>query len=413
MFMNTLHFQKSKSNNFENYKKSLFQEYNSKNVGYYHLPTQGLKLLSELEIFKKNFKYNKVVVLGVGGSSLGAKAVASMLISQKKKDSAKLVFLENLDPVTIVHELEKIDYKNTFFLIVSKSGLTIETISITKIILAFFKIELNSSNFYKHFGVITDKNSPLENFAHEYKLPIFFIYPNVGGRFSVLSATALVPLFLCGYDIKTLLDGALSCEENIFTKGDDDIFIKAEALILNEEISTNILFSYSDSFREINAWYVQLWAESLGKKNAFGKRVGKTPVGLIGSVDQHSFLQLIMEGPKNKSVTFLRIKEFDEDIKIPNISLKFLENCDISHDINSGEFLNYQAKATMQSIADEGILVDEIVIDRLDAWHAGYLLYYYEVLTSICGAMLNINVYNQPGVEVGKKILKEILAKED
>lgn len=405
MFINNLYFQCENFSKIKPYQDALLKEYNDNKIGYYHLPSLSHDLIKQIEKFKENMSYKKICVIGVGGSSLGTKAISSMIISTKLKNTPKLDFFENLDPITISYKLSKINIDETLFLIVSKSGLTIETISITKIILKYFNIQISS----KHFAVITDKNSPLEDFATKYNLQVFHIDKNIGGRFSVLSAVGLVPLLLCGYDVSKIVDGAKECETNIFKKMEPSIFQKAYKYFTSKHICTNILFSYSDMFREINDWYIQLWAESLGKIDKNGKRVGLTPVGLIGSVDQHSFLQLIIDGPKNKSVTFLRFEDFDSHLNIPNTSLSFLEKCDLSHEMSVGSFLNEQCLATMQSVINEGILVDEIILKKLDEHSVGYLIYYFEVLTSIVGIMFGINTYNQPGVEIGKKILLEKL----
>lgn len=407
MFKNSLFFENVDFNIIKEYQNKLFDEYNSKKIGYYHLPSASQDLISKIEAFGKEKNYKKIVVLGVGGSALGAKAISSMIIATKDKSAPKLDFFENTDPVTISHKLSKTNFNETLFLIISKSGFTIETVSITKIILDFFKKDITKENF----AVITDFGSPLDNFAKKYNLQTFYIYENVGGRFSVLSAVGIVPLLLSGYDVKALLDGAKKCEEEIFKNKNETIFQKAYMYCFSKDISINVLFSYSDAFREFNDWYIQLWAESLGKINRLGKRVGLTPVGLIGSIDQHSFLQLIVQGVKNKSVTFLKVEDFDTKLKIPDISLPFLEKSDLTREINMGEFLNEQCFSTMQSVINEGITVDEINIKKLDAYHAGYLIYYYEILTSICAIMLEVDAYNQPGVEIGKKILLNKLGK--
>ena len=407
MFVNNIFFEKTSHDKIKPYKNALFDEYKNKKIGFYHLPAKSLDLIDEIDDFIKDKNYKKVVVLGVGGSSLGARAVASMIVSTKNKSAPKLDFFENTDPVAIAYKLQKIDFDKTLFLIISKSGLTIETISITKIILDYFKKKISPKNF----TVITDEASPLDNFAKKRQLKSFYVYKGVGGRFSVLSAVGIVPLYLTGYDVKALLEGAKKCEKDIFEGTNEDVFHKAYKYCFSKEINTNVLFSYSDAFRSFNEWYIQLWAESLGKINRQNKRVGLTPVGLIGSIDQHSFLQLIIQGIRDKSVTFLRIEDFKTPLKIPTKTFEFLEKCDLKEEINLGSFLNEQCLATMQSVINENIAVDEIVLKKLDAYHVGYLMYYFEVLTSICGIMLDVNTYDQPGVEFGKKILLKKLGK--
>ena len=237
---------------------------------------------------------------------------------------------------------------------------------------------------------------------------VFNIPKNVGGRFSVLSAIGLVPLGLCGADIKALLDGASSVKEQYLHNRDDTIIQKAYHYATHKNAKINVLFSYSDRLTSFNEWYIQLWAESLGKKRGY-KRVGLTPVGLVGSKDQHSFLQLIMEGIKDKTVTFITIKDHKSDIMVPNLSLEYLNSCDFANSKSISDIFNAQAHSTIQALASELISIDEIALDRIDEWHCGWLIYYYELLTSAVGVMLGINTYDQPGVETGKRILKKLL----
>jgi len=173
----------------------------------------------------------------------------------------------------------------------------------------------------------------------------------------------------------------------------------------------NILFSYSSMFEAFNKWYIQLWGESLGKKRSDGERVGLTPIGLIGSIDQHSFLQLIIEGPKDKTVTFLKLKNFELPVIVPHLSLPFLETTDFANGRRFQTIINTQCDATMESIVEAGVPVDMIEISELNEKSAGYLIYYFELLTSAVGAMFEINTYNQPGVEIGKQKLKIKLSK--
>ena len=409
MIRNTLHFKTVEKDFISAYASRLNAEIKGGEIGYYHLPDTGADVIEKALSYKRQHKnITDVVVIGIGGSSLGPKAVASMLEPYKEKNTPFLHFIENVDSITIETILKKIQKESTLFLIVSKSGNTIETISLAKLVMANTSYIPGSLNFSDRFAVITDPNSPLEKFAKEYGLDIYNIPKNVGGRFSVLSAVGLVPLSICGYDTKMLLQGANSCKIEYVDEESEDIMQKAYRYAIHKQASINVVFSYGDAFKEFNAWYTQLWAESLGKKHGYA-RMGLTPIGLIGSVDQHSFLQLIMEGPKDKTVTFIKIKSREKSMPIPNIKLKFLENTEFSSGLDVGELLNAQCNATMQSVIQEGITTDVIEIDTLDAWHVGYLMYYYELLTSTCGLMLGINTYDQPGVEVGKRILRNVL----
>ena len=385
---------------FEEIKKE--REY----IGYYDLPLTDTTYLSRLD----KFKQKHIVVVGIGGSSLGAKAVHTFL-SYKKKNDRVLHFLETTDPITLKSSISKIDLNDSLFIIISKSGGTIETISIFKYILS-----LKDFNT-KDFVFVTDMDSPLFKLGLEEEIETFYLPKNVGGRFSVLSSVGLIPLYLMGYNVKKLLKGARKIRSEFF---DEDGEIK-KALLKKASFyaeymlhyNINALFSYSELFRDFNAWYVQLWAESLGKKQINSQlNVGLTPVGLIGPTDQHSFLQLIVEGPKDKTVTFLKIKNFNDNTKIPNKSIKFLEKLDIINGVKFSELINLQADSIIENLKNRNVPLDIIEIEEANIYHIGQLFYYYELLTSLTGKMLNVDTYNQPGVEEGKKILKEKLTQK-
>ncbi|RXJ76978.1 glucose-6-phosphate isomerase [Arcobacter sp. F155] len=405
----------------ETLKKSfeaLKEEKESKKVGYYELPKNGLKTIKELKTYQKENPYLKkdsiknIIVVGIGGSSLGTKAVYEFL-KYKTKSKRKLHFLENVDPIIIGETLQKIKKENTLFLIISKSGTTIETTSIFKFIIEKYKFDLSLKKDANRFAFITDKNSSLSKLASDYSIKQFNIPKNVGGRFSVLSAVGIVPLSLVGIDVKELLDGAKGLIDSFFEFKEKKILKKAYFYSkLAKKYPINVLFSYSSLFTYFNQWYVQLWGESLGKHDMLGNSVGLTPVHLVGSVDQHSFLQLILEGPKDKTVTVIKVEDFKKRAKIPDIKLKYLEKTDYINNHSFNELLNEECNATYETILENEIPADMIVLDRISAQNIGILIAYYELLTSSVGQMLMINVYNQPGVEFGKQKLVQKFEEE-
>ena len=404
MLKNELFFEKTPLSAIGSYAKRMNDELKGGEIGYYHLPEIGANLLSEIAEYEATLTHVKSVVLvGIGGSSLGVKALKTMLLGAKRSRERELYFLDNVDAFSFESVCENIKFDETLFIISSKSGTTIETITLFKCILERFK----PSNLSANFIVITDPASPLEAYAKQNGIKFFNIPKNVGGRFSVLSAIGLVPLMLCGYDAAALLEGARACKKRFLEDGDDTLLQKAYHYATHKNAKINVIFSYGDRFLEFNDWYVQLWAESLGKKKGY-KRYGLTPVGLIGSRDQHSFLQLIMDGVKDKTVSFIKVAA-DANTAIPSISLNGLEGCDFVNGLNLGELINAQCSATMHALVQEGISVDVIELERLDEASAGFLIYYFELLTSATGIMLGINTYDQPGVEVGKRILKTML----
>lgn len=373
----------------------------SKDIGYYSLPEQEINHIQSFA--DKNSKKN-IVVIGIGGSSLGAAAVYDFLRYKKSFDK-ELFFCESTDPVLLNSTFSKIDLDDSLFIIVSKSGSTIETISIFKYILSL--VPLNKEQFI----IVSDDGSSLHQLATKNSLPFFEIPSNVGGRFSVLSSVGLLPLALIGVNIKELLEGAKSIKESFFTQGQsyEDIVCKASFYASNiAKYNINCLFSYSEAFRSFNDWYIQLWGESLGKRQLHSYlNVGLTPIGLIGPTDQHSFLQLIVEGKRDKSVTFIKVKDFDTHMKIPDITIEFLEKLDFINGVDFSDLINKQADSIIESLRNKhDIPLDIIEIDKIDEFAIGELFYYFELLTSVVAKMIDVNAYDQPGVEEGKKILR-------
>ncbi|EEP3121998.1 glucose-6-phosphate isomerase [Campylobacter coli] len=404
MLNNTLFFKESEIRTISSYANRINDEVESGDIGYYHLIDTSLTLIDESLNFIQDKEHVKnIVLVGMGGSSCGVKALRDMLFDEKN-NQRELFILDNTSSHSFSRTLEKIKLEESLFLIISKTGSTIEVVSLFKLLIEHFKLDIQELK--KYFIFITDKDSKLHKEGENLGIKCFFIPANVGGRFSILSAVGIVPLCFCGYNAKALLEGAKACFEDFFIHKKDEILQKAYHYCTHKSANINVLFSYSDAFKGFNEWYIQLIAESLGKKQGY-KRIGLTPIALIGARDQHSFLQLIMDGPKNKTITFLKIKDSQKAPVIPDIHFKFLD--DLSNKVNLHDLLNAQCDATMHALIAENLSVDIIELEKLDPWHAGYLMYYYELFTSACGVMLGINTYDQPGVEVGKLILKNIL----
>lgn len=373
-------------------------------VGFYELCHQDI---TAYETYAKTIQAQDIVVVGIGGSALGTSAIYKFL-KYTHQFNKKLHIIETTDPLVICDELEHMNLKNAHFCIISKSGTTVETISVYKYIVSILEINANNCT------IITDEGSLLDKHAIEMGIRAFHIPHSVGGRFSVLSAVGLVPLSMIGVDIRSLLDGAKNIYNSFFNQDGYDTSLLKKATYYAQMKNTyniNCLFSYSEVFREFNAWYVQLWGESLGKKQLHSElHVGLTPVGLIGPTDQHSFLQLIVEGKRDKSVTVIKIEDFQKELEIPHNTLKHLESLDLLNGYKFSEIINMQADSIIESLASlENIPLDVITIPQINAHAIGELIYYYELLTALVGKLLGINTYDQPGVEMGKIILKQKL----
>lgn len=374
------------------------------NIGYYNLPYQDT---TRLKSFAKSVKQKDIVVLGIGGSSLGTYAIHKFL--QHKENSKKLHFIESTDPLDVAYRLSKIDLEHAFFIIISKSGGTVETVSNLKYLAT--KVEIDNTNAV----AITELDSVLAKFARAKEMEIFEIPKDVGGRFSVFSPVGLLPLAIMGVDIDEILNGCKEVSESFFSKGDyyETLMNKARFMVENKNrFNINVVFSYSSLLEGFNKWYIQLWGESLGKININKTKQGLTPIGLLGPVDQHSFLQLVMEGKRDKTMTFIKVDDFENDLSVPDITLEGLEDLDYLNNIKFKDLINMQADATIEAINDlKDIPCDVITIERVDEVNIGKLMFGYQLLTSIIGRFVQINTYDQPGVEAGKIILKEKLKK--
>jgi len=295
--------------------------------------------------------------------------------------------------------------------VISKSGSTIETISLFKYISSLTTI--NSKNC----TIISGANSVLTRFANRQQIKVFELPDNVGGRFSVFSVVGLVPLAMVGVDIDNLLNGCKRVSDSFFRQENyyKEIMRKARFLVENKwRFNINAIFSYSSSLEGFNKWYIQLWAESLGKVNINGTRQALTPIALIGPVDQHSFLQLIMDGVRDKTITFIKIADLKDDTKIPQSVNDEFNDFDLNFidGLSFNQLLNRQADATIESVKEQkDIPCDVVTISTVDEYNIAKLMFIYQLLVSAIGQFLQINTYDQPGVENGKRILKESFKK--
>ena len=377
-------------------------------IGYYNLPDQDIAPILEY-CSTISEAIDTIAVIGIGGSSLGAKAVYEF-IRPNTTLKRKLYFFESTDPVNITTLLEKIDLSRTHFLVISKSGSTVETFSVYKYLYAL-QTDISSFTF------ITDPGSALENYAHEAGASVLHLPKNVGGRFSVLSTVGLLPLALCGIDIKALLEGAKGLKESFFNDGYMKGILLEKASFYakhHAQYHINCIFAYSESLKYFCEWYVQLWGESLGKHQRHSAfNVGLTPIGLIGPKDQHSFLQLIMEGTRDKSVTFIKIEDFQDTLTIPNVSLPHMEALDMLNDLPFAKLINMQCDSVIEALHEQNdIPLDTLTLSNISESNIGALIFYYELLTSLVGELIDVNTYDQPGVEAGKVILKKKLSQK-
>jgi len=378
-----------------------------KEIGYYDLPYQKT---THIKDYANTISNKHIVVVGIGGSSLGARAIYEFLLPSNSYNK-DLLFLETVDPLEIKYSLRSTNLNDTHFVIVSKSGNTIETISLFKYLDSL--VEIDSSNC----TVISEAKSNLTKFANDNCIKTFDLAENIGGRFSVFSVVGLVPLAMVGVDIDNLLNGCKRVADSFFKQEDyyKPIIRKARFLVENKSrFNINAIFSYSSSLESFNKWYVQLWAESLGKVNINDTRQALTPIALIGPVDQHSFLQLIIDGVRDKTVTFIKIDNLKDDTIIPKNTNNKFDDLDFGciDGLSFNELLNKQADATIKSVkSQKDIPCDVVTVSTVDEYNIAKLMFSYQLMVSAIGQFLQINTYDQPGVESGKIILKQSLEK--
>ena len=247
--------------------------------------------------------------------------------------------------------------------------------------------------------------------------------PSIGGRFSVLTPVGLLPAAFAGVDVKALMEGARTMAESVAqNESTNPAFALAASSLLGMEkcnASSLIFMPYSDRLRTLGAWFVQLWAESLGKKlSSDGKRevrVGQTPVQAIGATDQHAQVQLFVEGPQDKMVWLLGLGEHPEDIVL-NSSSELLKASPAHGWLlgkSFGQILEAERRATRAALLEAGLPVIDIEVGRVDAAALGALFVLFEATTAIAGIAMDINPFDQPGVEAGKVMALGLLGRED
>jgi glucose-6-phosphate isomerase len=357
--------------------------------------------------------FDNLVVLGIGGSALGLRSLAQALLppyanllERKWRNNAPRLFVcDNIDPDYFGSLLEVIDVKDTCFHVISKSGNTTETMSQFFVVLPILKARLGRK-WKDHLYVITDPEvGPLRKFAAEEDIQSFEVPRKLGGRYSALSAVGLLPAACVGIDIEGVIDGARemvrTCSGTVL---DSNPAYKnsAVALLMDEKKgkTISVMMPYADRLALFADWYAQLTGESLGKNG-----LGITPVKALGSTDQHSQIQLYMEGPNDKVITFIGVEKFQKTVSVTNVmeSFEHLKG----HDL--GGILQALQKASTQALTSNRRPNITITVPAVTPQAIGELFMFYEIGTAFLGALLRINPFDQPGVELGKKLTKKIL----
>ncbi len=358
------------------------------------------------------------VILGIGGSALGPLAVQQALnpyyynelSREERKGHPRLYVVDNVDPERFMHLLKMLDLKRTIFNVITKSGSTSETMAQFLIVREALQ-EACGEDYARHLIATTDaEKGHLLPIALKEGYKRFVIPAGIGGRFSELTPVGLLPAAVCGIDILELLDGAIAmdrliCEEAEMKTNPAQLLAGLSYLSWQEGKTISVFMPYADGLKTMADWYAQLWAESLGKRyNRQGEEVwlGQTPVKALGVTDQHSQVQLYTEGPNDKVFTFVTVEEFTEDVVIPTDGslpedVRFLSG----HSL--GELLAAEQRATEYALTLAGRQHRRIILPNLSPNVVGQLLILLEWETAYMGELLDINAFDQPGVEEGKR----------
>lgn len=354
-------------------------------------------------------RFENILVLGIGGSALGGLAVTeallkpywNLLTEEQRNGLPRIFFLDNIDPDTMTGLLNTLDLSKTLVNVITKSGSTAETMSQFMIVKNILEQELGSNYRYNIVATTDKKTGVLRQISEQEGYKTFVVPDDVGGRFSVFSAVGLLPFALVGLDIDEMVNGIKDMDLALKNTDINENIAAQNALIhylLDTKKGKNmtVMMPYSSRLRYVSDWFVQLWAESLGKNDY----VGPTPIRALGATDQHSQIQLFNEGPNNKVINFVRVAEFDNTLEIPKIfeytGIGYLGGKSVNRLINA------EADSTRVALTDCKRPTVTITMDKVDGYNLAQLLYMLEVQTAITGELYGIDTFNQPGVEQAK-----------
>ncbi len=386
--------------------------------GWLDLPFNQKEIVDDIittaKSVRKNFK--TFVVLGIGGSALGPIAVFQALrhlhyneLPYKMRKGPKFYVEDNIDPERMAALLDIIDVKTTMFNVITKSGATSETMSQYLVITDILKKALGA-DYASHVIATTDKEKGnLIKLAKKEGFKTFYIPSGVGGRFSEMSPVGLLPAAVLGIDVKKMLLGAADMIKMGFKtanpyKNMPLMAATLQYIAIGKGKNISVMMPYADSLKYIADWYCQLWGESLGKAvDKSGKEVyaGQTPVKALGVTDQHSQIQLYTEGPFDKVITLIAVEAFRTEVMIPE-GLEDFPDVNFLCGNTMGTLLNTERKATEYALAKKHRLNRTITLPAVNEYTIGQLLMLFMMETAFVGAMLNIDTFNQPGVEEGK-----------
>lgn len=377
-------------------------------LGFADLPFDD-KAVKAVTEFARSHSYPNIVILGIGGSALGPAALEAALATPKS--GKRLVVLDNIDPDFIRNSLDAISPQDTIVNVIAKSGVTAETMATFAVVRQWMVDALGEAKARERFVATTDpEKGDLLAIARQENYPTFAIPPNVGGRFSVLTPVGTLPAALIGLNVEAIMEGARQAAEQARKTFFQNPALAAAFIqfVLEREKGKKILvlFPYSQALWKFAFWFKQLWGESLGKKlDRRGREVfyGQTPTAALGVTDQHSQLQLFIEGPNDKSFLFWEVKEFAHTAPITHPYSNFDSMAYLQHK-SLADLFKAEKQATEIALTEAGRPNATVTVERINEQALGSLIMFSQYVAAYSGEFYDINAFDQPGVEYGKKL---------
>ena len=354
--------------------------------------------IKKTESFKQDKK--KFVVFGTGGSNLGARALINILVDQPDN----ILFFDNIDPLFFQSQILKLDFETTGFIVISKSGTTPETLSQLGTIVNIANEKNILNTLYNNMMVITEfKDSALFNIAKKNNCLLLEHQDDIGGRYSVFSNVGMVPAIIAGLNVKKIHEGVVKLlNKNDFNNAFQ--FAQMFKYSISNNFSSNVLMTYSDGLNYFGKWYLQLWAESIGKQNR-----GVTALHATGTTDQHSQLQLYLDGPKDKFFTIIKSNYKNKGLLIDSQLMKD-ESIDYLVNKKMGDLMHAEQDATIDPFKLNGFKFREILIETINEENIGMLMANSMIETIAACIYFDVDPFDQPAVEQGKVLTKKYLS---
>ncbi len=373
-----------------------------------------------------NDKFENFVVFGIGGSALGSKALFTGIkhlkyneLPREKRGGARFYVVDNVDPDGMNALFDIIDPQKTCFHVITKSGNTVETMSQFMIALGMLKDAVGEDKLKDNIVLTTDKEKGiLKKISRQYGFKTYTVPDGVGGRFSVLCPVGLLSAAVLNIDIKELFAGAIAMDKACTKENLDEnpayMYALMMCIAMAKDANISVMMPYADGLLNMAEWYAQLWAESLGKRegnNGQTVNCGQTPVRALGVTDQHSQIQLYTEGPFDKVVCFIDVEKFNTELTIPKPPIDMMDAAYLEgQKIN--KLIAAEMSATEYAVCQAGKMNMRITVDKMDARSIGGLFFFFEMATAAAGEFLEINAFDQPGVEAGKIATFALMGRE-